>query len=149
MPYQTKQPVYFQPDPSFKDLSYTYSFDKYSCLAWVYPFHIIFAYLVGLSGLLAVLSRVIPPLRPYHHTFGRWYLIFMLWTMASSLVIYTNGLPMPILVSFLYLLFSITIGWNAIRMHFKVMAEQVTKRVNSRIVKMFKEKDTDIEELDI
>ena len=117
MNYATKSPVFFEPDASFKDLSYTYSFDKYSCIAWVYPFHIMFAYLVGISGFLALISRVIDRLRPYHLTFGRWYLIFMLWCMASSLVIYTTGLPMPILVSFLYLLFSITIGWNAIHVH--------------------------------
>ena len=117
MGYQTKSPVYYEPDPSFSDLSYTYSFDKYSCLAWVYPFHIIFAYLVGIMGFLALISRVVNRLKPYHKAFGRWYLIFMLWCMASSLVIYTTGLPMPILVSFLYLLFGITIGWNAIHVY--------------------------------
>ena len=112
-----KQPVYYQPDPSFNHTSYTYSFDKYSCVSWVYPFHIIFAYLVVLTGFLAIISRVITKLRPYHAAFGRFYLIFMLWCMASSLLIHNTGLPLPILVSFLYLLVSITIGWNVIRIH--------------------------------
>jgi len=112
-----KEPVFFKADDSFKTLDYTYSFSKYSCVAWVYPLHIIFAYLIVISGILAMLSRIIDKLRPYHTAFGRFYLISMFWCMASSLLIYTNGLPLPIIVSFLYLLISLTVGWNAIRVH--------------------------------
>lgn len=112
-----KEPTFFKPDDSFKSLDYTYSFSKYSCVAWVYPLHIMFAYLIVITGILAMLSRIIDKLRPYHITFGRWYLIFMFWCMASSLLIYTNGLPFPIIISFLYLLISITIGWNSIKVH--------------------------------
>ena len=83
--------------------------------------HITFAYLVVISGFLAILSRVVDKLRPYHITFGRWYLIFMFWCMASSLLIHNTGLPMPIIVSFLYLLVSITIGWNAIKLYMSRM----------------------------
>jgi hypothetical protein len=92
-----------------------------------------FAYLVVLSGFLALLSRVINKLRPYHYTFGRWYLIFMFWAMASSLLIHNSGLPLPIIISFLYLLISITIGWNAIKLYTYRIGEQVRSRVNKRI----------------
>lgn len=112
-----KTPTYFQPDPSLSSLDYTYSFSKYSCVAWVYPLHIIFAYLVVLTGILAMLSRIVDRIRPYHTTFGRWFLIFMFWCMASSLLIYTNGLPFPIIISFVYLMVSLTVGWNAIKVH--------------------------------
>lgn len=38
---------------------------------------------------------------------------------------------MPILVSFLYLLFSITIGWNAIHVHLNQVKEKVKDQVQS------------------
>ena len=132
--YQT--PVYNQADESLTSLDYTYAFSKYSCSAWVYPLHIIFAYLVVLSGFLAIISRVITVLTPYHYTFGRWYLIFMLWCMASSLLIHNTGLPLPIIVSFLYMLFSITIGWNAIKLHANKISEEVSHAVNIRITSL-------------
>jgi hypothetical protein len=37
------------------------------------------------------------------------------------LLIHNTGLPMPIIVSFLYLLVSITIGWNAIKLYMSRM----------------------------
>lgn len=125
--------MFNQPDASITNLDYTYAFSKYSCVSWVYPLHIIFAYLVVLSGFLAIISRVIPRLTPYHVTFGRWYLIWMFWCMASSSLIHNAGLPMPVIVSFLYLLFSITIGWNAIRVHIDRIRNQVAERVNIRL----------------
>lgn len=57
----------------------------------------------------------------------------MLWCMAASLLIYTVGLPFPILVSFVYLLTSITIGWNAIKGHTNELYAQVRSRINQRI----------------
>jgi hypothetical protein len=72
-----------------------------------------------------MVSRVIDKLRPYHYTFGRWYLICMFWCMATSLLIHNTGLPMPIIVSFLYLLFSITIGWNAIKIYMSRQSEKI------------------------
>jgi hypothetical protein len=45
----------------------------------------------------------------------------MFWCMATSLLIHNTGLPMPIIVSFLYMLVSITIGWNAIKLYMSRM----------------------------
>lgn len=92
-----------------------------------------FAYLLALCGLLALISRVWPKLAPYHAAFGRWYLIFMFWCMGTSLLIYNTGLPLPIIISFVYLLVSITIGWNAIKLHTAKMARAVSERVNFRL----------------
>lgn len=149
---EMKEPVFFQPDPSFESLEYTYAFSKYSCVSWVYPFHIVFAYLVALSGLFALLGRVIPKLAPYHAMFGRWYLIFMLWCMATSLLIHNAGLPMPIIVSFIYLLVSITVGWNTIKLHTSKIAEQVREKVNFKINELigknYSDKPLDVKELE-
>lgn len=128
-----KTPNYYQPDESFTHTNYTFAFDKYSCVSWMYPLHIIFAYVVVLTGFLAIISRVVPIIRPYHIAFGRLYLIFMLWTMASSLLIHNTGLPTPILVSFVYLLVGITVGWNAIRLHVNKISELVKERVQNKV----------------
>lgn len=80
-----------------------------------------------------MLSRVLDRIRPYHSMFGRLYLIFMLWCMAASLLIYTVGLPFPILVSFVYLLTSISIGWNAIKGHTNQLLAEVRSRINQRL----------------
>lgn len=109
----------------------------------MYPIHIIFAYLVVLTGFLAIISRVINKIRPYHAAFGKWYLIFMLWCMASSLLIHNTGLPLPILVSFVYLLVSITIGWNAIQVHKNNLYEAVKEKINSKINSMLKDHEKD------
>ena len=128
-----KTPVYYEPDPSFTTLDYTYAWSRYSCVGWVYPLHIIFAYLVLVTGFLALLSRVIPKLTPYHTMFGRWFILFMLWCMASSLLIYTAGLPFPIIISFVYLLVSMTIGWNAIKVHASRLKQQISKSINAKM----------------
>lgn len=128
-----KEAAFFQPDTSITSLDYTYAFSKYSCVSWVYPLHIIFAYLVVLSGFLAIISRVIPKLTPYHTTFGMWYFIWMFWCMASSVLIHNAGLPMPIIVSFLYMLFSISIGWNAIKIHTRRFQKALRLRIDSRL----------------
>lgn len=60
----------------------------------------------------------------------------MLWCMASSLLIHNAGLPLPIIVSFLYMLFSITIGWNAIKLHVSKLSEEVSQAVNIRITSL-------------
>jgi uncharacterized membrane protein len=86
-----------------------------------------------LTGLLALLGRVVPKLAPYHAMFGRWFIILMLWCMASSLLIYNVGLPLPIIISFIYLLVSITIGWNAIKVHTNRIKDEVYLRISDRL----------------
>eukprot|EP00698_Gefionella_okellyi_P004175 TRINITY_DN13894_c0_g1_i1.p1 TRINITY_DN13894_c0_g1~~TRINITY_DN13894_c0_g1_i1.p1 ORF type:complete len:317 (-),score=55.30 TRINITY_DN13894_c0_g1_i1:1017-1967(-) len=109
--------------------AYTYVFNRFSCITWMYPIHIAFAYLVVASGLLALLARIIPLLKPYHSLFGRLYVIFMLWCMASSLLIHNAGLPFPIIISFLYLLGGITFGWISIYIHIRRFEANLWKRL--------------------
>ena len=104
-------------DPSILSLDYTYVWSRYSCISNVYFIHISFAYLIVASGLMAMISRLIPALRPYHSLFGKVYLLAMFWAFASAILVHNVGLAMPIIVSFLYLLSGLTIGLPAIYIH--------------------------------
>ena len=108
----------------------TRSNSKVSCLTWMYPIHIIFAYLVVIAGILALLSRVIHPMKRYHYIFGQAFLIFMYWAMGSSLLIYNTGLPVAIIYFFLVMLISLTVGWIAIKIHKKRKNLQTNRSSN-------------------
>lgn len=62
----------------------------------------------------------------------------MFWCMACSLLIYTNGLPFPIIISFVYLLFSITIGWNAIQKQTSKIKKEASSRINKYLNSEYK-----------
>lgn len=128
-------------------LDYTYAYNRYSCITWVYPIHIACAYALTAAGLLALLSRVIVPLKTWHSLFGRLYLIFMFWCMGSSLLIHNAGIPFPIIVSFLYLLGGITIGWLAIYWHIRNMDLTLWHRVQiaTREALMMGQTDLDLQ----
>eukprot|EP01129_Flabellula_baltica_P008126 TRINITY_DN31_c0_g1_i1.p1 TRINITY_DN31_c0_g1~~TRINITY_DN31_c0_g1_i1.p1 ORF type:complete len:258 (+),score=29.76 TRINITY_DN31_c0_g1_i1:53-826(+) len=119
--------------PSLTDLSYTYAYSKYICIDWVYPLHILFSYTVVLMGILAILARVVPQIAKFHVWFGRFFVVFMFWAMASSLLIHNTGMPLAIIISFLILLITLSIGWIAIRWWSTKKTEQITKAVEERI----------------
>eukprot|EP01124_Arcella_intermedia_P011363 TRINITY_DN1776_c0_g1_i1.p1 TRINITY_DN1776_c0_g1~~TRINITY_DN1776_c0_g1_i1.p1 ORF type:complete len:257 (+),score=38.76 TRINITY_DN1776_c0_g1_i1:73-843(+) len=112
-------------------LTFTKSYSKISCVAEVYPLHILFAYLLVLCGALALLSRVVPVLLPYHVWFGRFFMIFMYWAMASSLLIHNNGLPLPIIIFFIFMLVSLSIGWVVIKIHSSRTDQAVFERLDA------------------
>lgn len=89
----------------------TFVSGSYSCWKSFYFAHIVFAYLAFGSGLACLLTRVIPRSAWTHAWFGRAYIIFMLWTTATSILIHNNGLPDGTLISFLWVLGGLTIGW--------------------------------------
>jgi len=45
----------------------------------------------------------------------------MLWAMGSSLLIHNEGLPLAVLVSFLWTMLGLTLGWFAIGRGWKVL----------------------------
>jgi len=104
-------------DQSVNSTLYTYVYSRYSCISWVYYVHISFAYAVVFTGGAALLTRVIPKAKVLHSLFGRLYLVSMFWCMGSSLLIHNYGLPFPIIISFLYLLTGISVGYLAIWIH--------------------------------
>ena len=102
---------------SFYDDSYTYSYDKYSCVRGFYFAHVVFCFLIFLSGIGCFLTRMISRLTFLHAWFGRIYILSMLWSTATSLLINNTGLPLATLVSFAAVMGGLTIGWLVIIIH--------------------------------
>lgn len=98
--------------------NYTYSFDKYSCIRGFWYAHMIFNYIIFLSGLAAMVVRALPPrYKATHAWLGRIYLLSMTWSTATSLLIHNTGLPVSVLTAFSGVLIGLTIGWCAIVIH--------------------------------
>ena len=97
--------------------SYTYHYSKYSCSTAFYFIHVVFCYIVFLSGLFAFISRLHHKLKPSHQWFGRIYILSMLYATASSLLIHNTGLPLAVLISFCFCIGGLTIAWCLILCH--------------------------------
>ena len=121
------------PHDSRISLDYTYSLDKLSCVRQFYFIHMTFAYLVVLSGIACFLTRLFPETRKWHALFGRTYIICMLWCMATSLLIHNTGLPVGVLISFLFVLTGLTVGWGCVKLHQYYMHNQVIETVQEVI----------------
>jgi drug/metabolite transporter (DMT)-like permease len=50
-------------------------------------------------------------IKKFHKWFGRLYVISLLWTVSSSLLIHKHGLPLPVIVSFSWVLIGTCAGW--------------------------------------
>ena len=111
------------PHDSRTNLGYTYSLDKLSCVREFYFIHITFAYLVVLSGIACLLTRRWA--REWHAMFGRAYIVSMLWCMATSLLVHNSGLPVAVLICFLFVLVGMTAGWGCAKLHQHFMHEAV------------------------
>eukprot|EP00009_Paramoeba_aestuarina_P009472 CAMPEP_0201531522 /NCGR_PEP_ID=MMETSP0161_2-20130828/47917_1 /ASSEMBLY_ACC=CAM_ASM_000251 /TAXON_ID=180227 /ORGANISM="Neoparamoeba aestuarina, Strain SoJaBio B1-5/56/2" /LENGTH=266 /DNA_ID=CAMNT_0047934483 /DNA_START=16 /DNA_END=813 /DNA_ORIENTATION=+ len=121
-----------QPVP-MTDLSYTQVESRYNCSEAVYYLHITLAYLIILFGILAFISRLVPRLQPYHVWFGRGFLVAMYWEFGTAMLIHNTGLPLAILIFFLFLLIGMSIGWLVIRVHQANMQEEAEKRVDQKL----------------
>jgi hypothetical protein len=104
-------------EDSLNSLEYTFSESKLSCYRPFYHAHIFFAYMVFLSGIFAFLTRLSPRFHFWHIYIGRFYILSMLWATATSLLIYTTGLPIGVLYSFSIVLVGMSVGWIAINVH--------------------------------
>jgi hypothetical protein len=102
---------------SFYDLSYTYHYSKYSCSRTFYFIHIVFCYLIFLFGIFAFVTRLHPKIKFLHRWCGILYIISMLFTTASSLLIHNTGLPLAVLISFAYVMIFLTVAWFLIKAH--------------------------------
>ena len=94
---------------------YTFADSKYSCFSFMFYPHVVLSYLIVISGLLAFITRFV--LKSLHTWMGRFYIIFMIWNIALSLLIHNTGLPLAIIISFIYVLSGLTIGWILICIH--------------------------------
>ena len=103
------------PSDSMTNPRYTYHLDKLSCVRDVWFVHVTFAYLTVLSGLGCLATRWV--YKWMHVYFGRLYIIFMLWCIVTSLLAHNSGLPIAVLVSFLWVVGGLTVGWVVIKLH--------------------------------
>ena len=102
------------PYDSRATLDYTYTLDRLSCVRQMYFIHVTFAYLVVFLGIACMLCRIHDAWHKWHALFGRMYILCMLWCMGTSLLIHNVGLPVGVLISFLFVLVGLSIGWACI-----------------------------------
>lgn len=112
---------------SLFDYDYTYHYSKYSCVRSFYFIHVVFCYIIFLSGIGAFITRLHPKIKPAHEWFGRIYILSMLYSTASSLLIHNTGLPLAVLISFVYCLGGLAIAWVFILVHKKELFNKVLK----------------------
>lgn len=124
-------------DSSIFDPSYTYSNDKYSCIVAFYHIHIVFNYIIFLSGLACLVTRLIPGISGkynLHSWFGRIYILAMLWSTSVSLLINNEGLPVAVLVSFIAVMGGLTLGWILIIIHKQNINAETTQIVQNKLI---------------
>jgi len=123
-------------NPYVSELSYTYVNSKIMCIREMFYFHVVCAYLISITGIGAMVTRLWAGGRPYHHIFGRLYLIVMFLAMGSALVITNHGMPVPILFSFLWLLAGLTVGILTIGFHRMKFEKQVHDAAGAKLIEM-------------
>ena len=124
-------------DSSIFDPSYTYSNDKYSCIVAFYHIHIVLNYIIFLSGLACLVTRLIPGISGkynLHSWFGRIYILAMLWSTSVSLLINNEGLPTAVLVSFIAVMGGLTLGWILIIIYKQNINAEATQIVQKKLV---------------
>jgi hypothetical protein len=119
---------------STDDLLYTVSESKLDCWKPMYFAHVFFCYIITLSGIVCMVSRVHPLLHKAHAWSGRVYIISMLWATATSLLIHNTGLGLATLVSFVWVLAGMTLAWILILIHRDLLDKKAVERA-SKVLK--------------
>jgi hypothetical protein len=137
---------------SIFDATYTYSNDKYSCLEQFYHIHMALNYIIFISGIVCMFTRLMPSISSkyqLHAWSGRIYILSMLWTTAASLLINNDGLPVAVLVSFAAVMGGLTIGWIVIVIYKKNIHNQATNIVETKLIKQMNHTSTDSTDIDL
>ena len=113
------------------DLTYHYS--KYSCSRDFYFAHIVFCYMIFLSGCGCFITRVFEKTRPYHQYFGRSYEFSMILATGTSLLIHNTGLPGAVLVSFAYTIIGMILAIIVIKVYKYRFQEKVYLKAFNRV----------------
>ncbi|KAJ3036355.1 hypothetical protein HK097_003859 [Rhizophlyctis rosea] len=109
---------YLFPENSTLTLDFSYHNSSLSCWTPFYYAHITFAYLITIFGILAIVTRILPPkLKALHLYMGRAYILSMLWGTATSLLIHNTGLPVGVVWSFAWVMIGLSVGYIAITIH--------------------------------
>ena len=98
---------------------FTWSNSKLSCWRPMYFAHVVLSYCCFFAGIGCFITRLWPGKCEWHlHAwFGFMYIIFILWTTGTSMLIHNTGLPPAVLISFIWVLGGLTVGWALIRLH--------------------------------
>jgi len=124
---------------SFYSAKYTSSYNKYSCIEEFYYIHVTCCWVTFLSGVFCVLARLIRQIKWLHAWFGRLYILAMLFSTASSLLINNEGLPLAVLVNFAYCMSFLAIGWFIVIIYRQNMDRIATdiamQRISSNLTK--------------
>mmetsp|Transcript_32632 Transcript_32632/g.83368 ORF Transcript_32632/g.83368 Transcript_32632/m.83368 type:complete len:289 (-) Transcript_32632:268-1134(-) len=96
---------------------FTFSYSKFSCVREMYVAHVFFCYVVFITGLLAMVVRLVPSVKFMHIWLGRAYIHSMIWATATALLINNTGLPAGVLLSFVWVLGGLSVGWVVINIH--------------------------------
>jgi hypothetical protein len=129
-------------EDSMTNLRYTFTLDKVSCIKEVWYVHVMFAFLTIASGVFCFITRVVKKYKSMHVIFGRSYIVCMLWCMGTSLVIHNTGLPVAVLLSFLWVLGGLTFGWIFIKKHQSIMEHEASDLCKRQIEQEIKELNT-------
>lgn len=100
-------------------LDTTWHLNKITCSKSAYFIHMILCWVVFLTGIGAMVTRVWPQFKWLHSHFGRAYVIAMLWNTATSLLIHNTGLPVNTVILFAVIMINIAIAWPLIKCHEK------------------------------
>mmetsp|Transcript_126423 Transcript_126423/g.178453 ORF Transcript_126423/g.178453 Transcript_126423/m.178453 type:complete len:341 (-) Transcript_126423:22-1044(-) len=135
---------YEDTDSTLYNPNLTYSFDKYSCVREMWFVHMVFNYFVFLSGIVCLITRIAGKRFLWIHKWsGRVYILSMLWTTCSSIVINNTGLPLATLYSFLGVMLGLSIGWIAILIYKNGIEKKAMKLAQEELVEMNADKTKD------
>ncbi|KAJ3410414.1 hypothetical protein HDV05_003825 [Chytridiales sp. JEL 0842] len=120
--------------PSLFDLTYTYHYDKYSCISYFYQIHVVMSFIIMFAGFGCFITRVWDRIKWMHVWFGRLYILAMLYSTASSLLIHNTGLPLGSLVSFIHVMIGLGFGWFVIGLHQQNVKKAALERLQQRLL---------------
>jgi len=112
----------------------TVSYDKISCMREFFFLHLAMNYIIFISGIVCFITRLLPNKYKFIHAWsGRIYVISMLWTTTSSLLINNTGLPLSTLILFGNVNIALALGWIIIVIYKERMNSQALDKVNKGI----------------
>lgn len=107
------------------DDTLTVAYGRVMCVNWMYPLHVLMAYLLVVFGIAALVCRVWEPYKSWHGFFGRCFMYTMYWGYGTSLLILRYGLNYSTITFMAAKLFCLGVGYFAIRRHATLRQKEV------------------------
>merc|ERR1712176_84863 len=97
--------------------------------------HLAMNYIIFISGIVCFITRLVPNKYKFIHAWsGRVYIISMLWTTTSSLLINNTGLPLSTLILFGNVNIALALGWIIIVLYKEKMNRRAIDLANKRFM---------------